>query len=206
MNLNYKTLRQLRRAPRTRATELVKFRKEIIDGGLRDHWRWKSWVNHAPAAVYLLQAAEVLDDIIRHGADTDGVANATLYRHSRRRRNRLHVSGRRYTLPGAPMTTQLEKIFKERGFVETIKWIEERRGLPFDRKLQLSYLEAIDRGMLRSINWMKRLDPEIPCLSSLLRKTSGATDGERAVASQKLADLKREIFAVPVSSSALLYG
>ena len=173
MNLNYKTLRQLRRAPRTRATELVKFRKEIIDGGLRDHWRWKSWVNHAPAAVYLLQAAEVLDDIIRHGADTDGVANATLYRHSRRRRNRLHVSGRRYTLPGAPMTTQLEKIFKERGFVETIKWIEERRGLPFDRKLQLSYLEAIDRGMLRSINWMRRLDPRIPCLSSLLQKRVG---------------------------------
>ena len=94
MNLNNKTLRQLRRAPRTRATELVKFRKEIIDGGPRDHWRWKSWVNHAPAAVYLLlQAAEVLDDVIRHGADTDGVANANLYRHSRTRRNRLQVSG-----------------------------------------------------------------------------------------------------------------
>jgi hypothetical protein len=38
-----------------------------------------------------LQAAEVLDDVIRHGADTDGVANATLYRHSRKRRRRLHV-------------------------------------------------------------------------------------------------------------------
>ncbi len=75
-----------------KVTELVKFRKEIIDGGLKDHWRWKSWVNHAPAAVHqLLQAAEVLDDVIRHGADTDGVANATLYRHSRKRRNRLHV-------------------------------------------------------------------------------------------------------------------
>jgi hypothetical protein len=81
-----------RRAPRTRATELVKFRKEIIDGGLRDHWRWKSWVNHAPAVVYLLlQAAEVLDDVIRHGADTDGVANATLYRHSCKRRRRLLI-------------------------------------------------------------------------------------------------------------------
>ena len=54
MNLNNKTLRQLRRALRTRASELVKFRKEIIDDGLRDHWRWKSWVNHAPAAVYQL--------------------------------------------------------------------------------------------------------------------------------------------------------
>jgi hypothetical protein len=64
------------------------------------------------------------------------------------------------------------------------------------RKLQLSYLEAIDRGMLRSI-WMRRLDPRIPKLERLAAKTSGATDGERAVASQKLADLKREIFAVP---------
>ena len=95
------------------------------------------------------------------------------------------------------MTKQLEKIFKERGFVETIKWIEERRGLPFDRRLQLFYLEAIDRGMLRSINWMRRLNPRIPKLERLAAKTSGATDGERAVASQKLADLKREIFAVP---------
>ena len=75
MNLNNKTLRQLRRAPRTRATELVKFRKEIIDGGLRDHWRWKSWVNHAPAAVYLLlQAAEVLDDVIRRTAPMQTVS------------------------------------------------------------------------------------------------------------------------------------
>ena len=88
------------------------------------------------------------------------------------------------------MTVQLEKIFEERGFVETIKWIEERRGLPFDRKLQLSYLEAIDRGMLRSINWMRRLNPRIPKLERLAAKTSGA-------ASAKLADLKREIFAVP---------
>ena len=45
-----------------------------------------------PAAVHQLsQAAEVFDDVIRHGADTDGVANATLYRHSRKRRKRLHV-------------------------------------------------------------------------------------------------------------------
>jgi hypothetical protein len=92
MKLNNKTLRQLRRALRTQATELVKFREEIVDSGVKDHWRWKSWVNHAPAAVHqLLQAAEVLDDVIRHGADTDGVANATLYRHSRKRRRRLHV-------------------------------------------------------------------------------------------------------------------
>jgi len=92
MKLNNKTLRQLRRALRTQATELVKFREEIVDSGVKDHWRWKSWVNHSPAAVHqLLQAAEVLDDVIRHGADTDGVANATLYRHSRKRRRRLHV-------------------------------------------------------------------------------------------------------------------
>jgi len=92
MRLNNKTLRQLRRALRTQATELVKFRKEIIDSGLKDHWRWRLWVNHTPAAVHQLsQAAEVFDDVIRHGADTDGVANATLYRHSRKRRKRLHV-------------------------------------------------------------------------------------------------------------------
>jgi hypothetical protein len=90
MKPNAKTLRQLRRALRREA--IVKFRKKIIDGGLEDHWRWKSWVNHSPAAAHqLLQAAEVLDDVIRHGADTDGVANATLYRHSRKRRKRLHV-------------------------------------------------------------------------------------------------------------------
>jgi hypothetical protein len=92
VKLNSKTLRQLRRALRTQATELVKFRKEIVDSGLEDHWRWKSWANHAPAAVHqLLQAAEVLDDVIRHRADADGVANATLYRHSRKRLRRLHV-------------------------------------------------------------------------------------------------------------------
>jgi hypothetical protein len=39
MKLNNKTLRQLRRVLRTQATELVKFRKEIIDGDLKDHWR-----------------------------------------------------------------------------------------------------------------------------------------------------------------------
>ena len=47
--------------------------------------------SRASAMHQLLQAAEVLDDVIRHGADTDGVANATLYRHSRKRRKRLHV-------------------------------------------------------------------------------------------------------------------
>jgi hypothetical protein len=47
MKLNNKTLRQLRRALRTQATELVKFREEIVDSGVKDHWRWKSWVNHA---------------------------------------------------------------------------------------------------------------------------------------------------------------
>ena len=41
MKLNNKTLRQLRRVLRTQATELVEFRKEIIDGDLKDHWRWK---------------------------------------------------------------------------------------------------------------------------------------------------------------------
>jgi hypothetical protein len=92
MKLNNKTLRQLRRALRTQATGLVKFRKEIIDSGLKDQWRWKSWVDHAPAAVHqLLQAAEVLEDVIRHGADTDGVPNATLYRHSCKRRRRLLI-------------------------------------------------------------------------------------------------------------------
>ncbi len=92
MKLNNKTLRQLRCALRTQATELVKFRKEIIDGYPKDPWRWKSWVQHDPAVIHqLFQAAEVLDDVIKHGADTDGVANATLYRHSRKRRKRLHV-------------------------------------------------------------------------------------------------------------------
>ena len=33
--------------------------------------------SRASAVHQLLQAAEVLDDVIRHGADTDGGANAT---------------------------------------------------------------------------------------------------------------------------------
>lgn len=68
MKLNTKTLRQLRRALRREATYLVKFRKEIIDGGLEDHWRSKKWVRGTPPAVHqLLAAAEVLDDAIRLG-------------------------------------------------------------------------------------------------------------------------------------------
>lgn len=60
MKLNNKTLRQLRRALRREATYLVKFRKKILDGGLEDHRRWKSWVRGTPPAVrQLLAAAEV---------------------------------------------------------------------------------------------------------------------------------------------------
>ena len=101
---------------------------------------------------------------------------------------------RPYRLRGAAMTSQIEKIFNERGFVETIKWIEERRArLPFDLKLQLSYLEAIDHGMLRSITPMRRLDPHIPKLERLAAKTSGATDGERAAAAAKQPPSQRRL-------------
>jgi hypothetical protein len=103
MKLNPKPLRQLRRALRTQATELVKFRKEIIDSDLKDHWRWKSWVQHGPATIHqLLQAAEVLDDVLRCGGRFDGVSNTTLARHSRKRRKRL-----RLVKPVRPSTDQV---------------------------------------------------------------------------------------------------
>ena len=66
MKPNTKTLRQLRRALRREA--IVKFRKEIIDGGLEDHWRWRKWVRGIPPAAHqFLATAEVLDDAIRLG-------------------------------------------------------------------------------------------------------------------------------------------
>ena len=46
MKLNQKMPRQLRRALRREATYLVKFRREIIDSGLKDHLRWRLWINH----------------------------------------------------------------------------------------------------------------------------------------------------------------
>jgi hypothetical protein len=86
MKLNTKTLRQLRRALRREV--IVKFRKEIIDGGLEDHWRWKKWVRGVPAAVHqLLAAAEVLDDAIRLG-HTDVLGSVVTSRHANKRKRR----------------------------------------------------------------------------------------------------------------------
>jgi hypothetical protein len=89
MKLNNKTLRQLRRALRREATYLVKFRKEIIGGGLEDHWRWKGWVRGVPPAVHqLLAAAEVLDDLIRRAGHTDNLGSSVMSRHASKRRRR----------------------------------------------------------------------------------------------------------------------
>ena len=88
MKLNAKTLRQLRRALLREATRLVKFRKEIIDDGLEDHWRWKKWVRGVPPAVHqLLAAAEVLDDVIRLG-HTDVLGSVVTSRHANKRKRR----------------------------------------------------------------------------------------------------------------------
>jgi hypothetical protein len=66
--MKQKTLRQLRRALRAQATELETLRKETLDAGLEDHWRWKAWVNHGPAVVHrFLAAADVIDEIIKSG-------------------------------------------------------------------------------------------------------------------------------------------
>ena len=84
----HQTLRQLRRALRREATRLVKFRKEIIDDGLEDHWRWKKWVRGTPPAVHqLLAAAEVLDDAIRLGR-TDVLGSVVTSRHANKRKQR----------------------------------------------------------------------------------------------------------------------
>jgi hypothetical protein len=89
MKLNNKTLRQLRRALRREATYLVKFRKKILDGGLEDYRRWKSWVRGTPPAVrQLLAAAEVLDDIIRLAGHTDVLGSAVTRRHASKRKRR----------------------------------------------------------------------------------------------------------------------
>jgi hypothetical protein len=89
MKLNQKTLRQLRRKLRREATYLVKFRKEILDGGLEDHWRWKSWVRGIPPAVHqLLQAAEVLDDVIKFAGETDALGSQITRRHASKRKQR----------------------------------------------------------------------------------------------------------------------
>ena len=103
MKLNNKTLRQLRRVLRTQATELVKFRKEIIDGDLKDHWRWKSWVNHGPAAIHqLLSAAEVPDDALRCGGRLEDVGSATLAGHSRKRLHLVKPTPARVRPEGVP--------------------------------------------------------------------------------------------------------
>jgi hypothetical protein len=90
MKLNQKTLRQLRRALRGEATGLVKFRREIHN--LQDHWRWKTWHRGSVDAVrQLLAAAEVLDDPIGAGGDTEYFRGKMVCRHGRKRRKRLHV-------------------------------------------------------------------------------------------------------------------
>ena len=105
------------------------------------------------------------------------------------------------------MTTQLEKIFKERGFVETIKSIEERRGLPFDRKLQLSYLEAIVRGMLQihQLDEAARSQKSQPW-SGLLQKRVGQLTASAPWRRKSSPTSKVRYSPSPVSSSALLHG
>jgi hypothetical protein len=86
MKPNTKTLRQLRRALRREA--IVKFRKEIIGGGLEDHWRWRKWVRGIPPAVHqFLATAEVLDDAIRLG-HTDVLGSVVTSRHANKRKRR----------------------------------------------------------------------------------------------------------------------
>jgi hypothetical protein len=86
VKLNNKTLRQLRRALRGEATRLVKFRKEIIDDDLKDHWRWKKWVRGVPPAVHQLSAAaEVLDDAIQLG-HADVLGSVVTSRHANKRK------------------------------------------------------------------------------------------------------------------------
>jgi hypothetical protein len=89
MKLNQKELRRLRRALRSGATQIVKLRKETLQHGLADHWRWKQWVNHGPSAVRdLLVAAEIIDDLLKCGGHLSFVGSATMARHSTRRRKK----------------------------------------------------------------------------------------------------------------------
>jgi hypothetical protein len=87
MKLNTKELRRIRRALRSEATGLVKFRKKILESGAEDNWRWKSWVRSAPAVVRRFQtAAEAIDDLIRCGGDTSFLQGAATLRESRKRK------------------------------------------------------------------------------------------------------------------------
>jgi hypothetical protein len=87
MKLNIKVLKQLRRTLRREATEIVKFRKEINDGGMQDMPRWKSYADHSPAVVHrYLVAADVLDEIIKVGGHV--IAGSAIGRQSRKRRKR----------------------------------------------------------------------------------------------------------------------
>jgi hypothetical protein len=87
--VDIETAKLLRRALRREATYLTKFRREIIDGGLEDHWRWKKWVRGIPPAVHqLLAAAEVLDDVIGIGGNTVIIGNVVSNRHAAKRKRR----------------------------------------------------------------------------------------------------------------------
>ena len=87
MKLNTKELRRIRRALRSEATGLVKFRKRILESGLKDHRRWKSWVRSTPAVVWRFQtAAQAIDDLIRCGGDTSPLKCAVTSRESRKRK------------------------------------------------------------------------------------------------------------------------
>jgi hypothetical protein len=89
MRLNEKTLRHLRRTFRSEATRLVKRRKETLQADLQEHWRWKHWVNHGPAAVRdLLVAAALIDEVIKRGCHAEGIGPSTMERHKNKRRKR----------------------------------------------------------------------------------------------------------------------
>jgi hypothetical protein len=63
---------------------------------LEDHWRWKGWVRGVPAAVHqLLAAAEVLDDVIRIGGNTQIIGNIVSNRHAAKRKRRSPAAFRK---------------------------------------------------------------------------------------------------------------